>query len=86
MKDSKRRERAAKLDRHGSFDLNVSNCSVASFDDAMTKVATTVIRRDDGERQRLEEEHKAERARNRARGRSRRATNAANYEMSKAQR
>jgi hypothetical protein len=80
-----RRERAAKIERRGSFDLNVSNCSVVSFDDAVTEVATTVIRRDDGELRRLEEERKAERARSRARERSRRATNAANYEMSKAQ-
>ncbi|MHB1721078.1 MAG: hypothetical protein ACYCTL_12980 [Acidimicrobiales bacterium] len=81
-----RRRKAAQLERRGCFDLNVSNCSVVSFDEAIFEVRSTVVRRDNDEAEHLEAEAKAARARNRARERSRRATNAHSYELSKSQR
>lgn len=79
------RRQAAQLERRGCFDLNVSNCSVVSFNEAISEVRSTVIKKDNEEREHLEAEAKATRAKNRARDRSRRATNAHNYELSKSQ-
>ncbi|MER6999685.1 zinc ribbon domain-containing protein [Streptomyces sp. NPDC000410] len=81
------RDQAAALDRIGGVDGNVSNLSVVSFPaqlDGGTPVSTEITLTDN-ERLRLEKEAKKQRGRTRALERSRRATNAAQYGMSKKQ-
>ncbi|MBB4979921.1 MULTISPECIES: zinc ribbon domain-containing protein [Streptomyces] len=83
------RQRAAELDRIGGVDGNVSNLSVVSFpaslDPAEGKPESSEIVLTDQERARLEREAKKRRGRARALERSRRATNAAQYGLSKRQ-
>ncbi|MCJ0874885.1 transposase [Streptomyces sp. AP-93] len=83
------REQAAALGRIGGVDGNVSNVSVASFpaslDPADGAPASTEITLTPGERALLEREAKKRRGRARALERSRRATNTAQYGLSKNQ-
>ncbi|MCX5376248.1 transposase [Streptomyces sp. NBC_00091] len=83
------RERAAALDRIGGVDGNVSNISVVSFPASITPVdgapASTEITLSPEERALLEREAKNRRGRARALERSRRATNTAQYGLSKKQ-
>lgn len=83
------RERAAVLDRIGGVDGNVSNLSIVSFpfglDSADSKPKSTEITLSTGERALLEREAKKRRGRARALERSRRATNTAQYRLSKKQ-
>ncbi|MEU1225241.1 transposase [Streptomyces sp. NPDC005828] len=81
------RNRAAALDRIGGVDGNVSNMSIVSFPAQLgggTPVSTE-IKLTDAERARLEKEAKKRRGRARALERSRRATNAGQYVLSKKQ-
>ncbi len=83
------REQAAALDRIGGVDGNVSNVSVvslpASLDPADSKPASTEITLSPQERALLEREARKRRGRARALERSRRATNTAQYGLSKKQ-
>ncbi|WP_329621125.1 zinc ribbon domain-containing protein [Streptomyces sp. NBC_01255] len=83
------REQAAALDRIGGVDGNVSNVSVvslpASLDPAQGAPASTEITLSPQERALLEQEAKKRRGRARALERSRRATNTAQYGLSKKQ-
>ncbi|MFF5502239.1 transposase [Streptomyces roseolus] len=81
------RHQAARLDRIGGVDGNVSNLSVVSFPARPDggKPVSTEITLTDVERARLEKEAKKRRGRARALERSRRATNAGQYGMSKKQ-
>jgi hypothetical protein len=85
-----RRQDVATLDRRGGVDVNVSNLAVVSVGtdpDACEQVdlrASRVVR-DCGERAKLVDEQVRQRRRNRALDRSRRATNAAQYQLSKRQ-
>ncbi|TJZ55483.1 transposase [Streptomyces piniterrae] len=81
------RDQATQLDRKGGVDGNVSNLSIVSFPaqlDGGTPVSTEVTLTD-AERARLEREAKKQRGRARALERSRRATNAGQYGLSKKQ-
>ncbi|MGW8886687.1 zinc ribbon domain-containing protein [Streptomyces sp. NPDC055749] len=81
------RHRAAQLDRIGGVDGNVSNLSVVSFPADLTTGTpeSTEITLTDAERIRLEKGSKKRRGRARALERSRRATNVAQYGLSKKQ-
>ncbi|MFK4268583.1 zinc ribbon domain-containing protein [Streptomyces milbemycinicus] len=83
------RQRAAALDRIGGVDGNVSNLSIVSFpaglDPAEGAPASTEITLTDAERALLERQAKKRRGRARALERSRRATNTAQYGLSKKQ-
>ncbi|MFF5974134.1 transposase [Streptomyces sp. NPDC012769] len=83
------RQRAASLNRIGGVDGNVSNLSVVSFpaslDPADSAPASIEITLTDAERARLEKSAKKRRGRARALERSRRATNTAQYGLSKKQ-
>jgi len=83
------RQQAAELDRIGGVDGNVSNLSVVSFpaslDPADSAPASSEIVLTEEERARLEKAVKKRRGRARALERSRRATNTAQYGMSKGQ-
>ncbi|WP_162688563.1 MULTISPECIES: zinc ribbon domain-containing protein [unclassified Streptomyces] len=81
------RDRAVQLDRIGGVDGNVSNLSVVSFPAALTdgKPVSTEITLTDTEQALLERQAKKRRDRARALERSRRATNAAQYGLSKKQ-
>ncbi|WP_409468765.1 zinc ribbon domain-containing protein [Streptomyces sp. HC307] len=83
------REQAAQLDRVGGVDGNVSNLSVVSFpaglEPAKGRAESSEITLTDDERARLEKEARKRRGRARALERSRRATNAAQYALSKKQ-
>ncbi|MEU7388914.1 zinc ribbon domain-containing protein [Streptomyces tanashiensis] len=83
------RQQAAGLDRIGGVDGNVSNLSVVSFpaslDPADGAPASSEIVLTDQGRARLEREAKKRRGRARALERSRRATNTAQYGLSKRQ-
>ncbi|MGA5063511.1 transposase [Streptomyces exfoliatus] len=83
------RQLAAALDRIGGVDGNVSNVSVVSFpaslDPAEGSPASTEITPSPEERTLLEREAKKRRGRARALERSRRATNTAQYGLSKRQ-
>lgn len=83
------RRQAAALDRIGGVDGNVSNLSVVSFpasqDPAEGAPESSEIVLTEEERARLEKAAKKRRGRARALERSRRATNAAQYGMSKRQ-
>jgi hypothetical protein len=81
------RDQAARLDRVGGVDGNVSNLSIVSFPaslDGGTPVSTEITLTD-AERVRLEKEAKKRRGRARALERSRRAANAGQYGLSKKQ-
>ncbi|MEU9856413.1 transposase [Streptomyces sp. NPDC047974] len=84
------RAEAAGLDRVGGVDGNVANLSVVSFpatlDPADGAPASSEIVLTDQERARLEREERKRRGRTRALERSRRATNTAQYGLSKRQR
>ncbi|MFI6417751.1 hypothetical protein ACIBG6_10155 [Streptomyces sp. NPDC050842] len=81
------REQAAAMDRIGGVDGNVSNISIVSFpaslDPAEGAPASTEITLSPQERVLLEREAKKRRGRGRALERSRRATNAAQYGLSR---
>ncbi|WP_239516525.1 MULTISPECIES: transposase [unclassified Streptomyces] len=81
------RDRAAQLDRIGGVDGNVSNLSVVSLPAALTggKPVSTEITLTEAERTLLEKQAKKRRDRARALERSRRATNAAQYGLSRKQ-
>ncbi|MCJ0874679.1 transposase [Streptomyces sp. AP-93] len=81
------RDRAAQLDRVGGVDGNVSNLSIVSFPAGLAggKPVSTEITLTDAERALLEKQTKKQRDRARALQRSRRATNAAQYGLSKKQ-
>ncbi|MCJ1677810.1 zinc ribbon domain-containing protein [Streptomyces sp. APSN-46.1] len=81
------REQAAELERIGGVDGNVSNLSVVSFPADLTggKPVSTEITLTEEERARLEKAAKKRRGRARALERSRRATNTAQYGLSKKQ-
>ncbi|MFZ3500483.1 transposase [Streptomyces sp. 5.8] len=81
------RARVARLDRVGGVDGNVSNLSVVSFPADLTggKPFSTEITLTGTERVLLEKQAKKRRDRARALDRSRRATNAAQYGLSKKQ-
>lgn len=83
------RQRASELERIGGVDGNVSNLSVVSFpaslDAADGKPESSEIILTGAERARLEKAAKKRRGRARALERSRRATNTAQYGMSKRQ-
>ncbi|WP_241266201.1 transposase [Streptomyces boncukensis] len=81
------RDRAAQLDRIGGVDGNVSNLSIASFPASLGggKPESTEITLTDAERLLVEKQAKKKRGRARALERSRRASNAAQYGMSKKQ-
>ncbi|MFI0728613.1 transposase [Streptomyces sp. NPDC021225] len=83
------RQRAAELGRIGGVDGNVSNLSVVSFPASLDldegTPASSEITLTEQERVRLEKEAKKKRARARALERSRRATNATQYGLSKRQ-
>lgn len=83
------RQQAADLDRIGGVDGNVSNLSIVSFpaslDPAEGAPAVTEITLSAQEQTRLEKEAKKRRGRARALERSRRATNTAQYGLSKKQ-
>ncbi|GAA1499829.1 hypothetical protein GCM10009802_54340 [Streptomyces synnematoformans] len=82
------RDRAAQLDRIGGVDGNVSNLSVVSFPADLApegKPVSTEITLTENERARLEKAAKKRRGRARALERSRRATNAGQYGLSKKQ-
>ncbi|MEV7519835.1 transposase [Streptomyces sp. NPDC091371] len=83
------REQAAALDRIGGVDGNVSNLSIVSFpasmDTATGSPASTEITLTDADRALLEKQAKKQRGRARALERSRRATNTAQYGLSKNQ-
>ncbi|MEU6088855.1 transposase [Streptomyces sp. NPDC047085] len=83
------RKRAAELDRIGGVDGNVSNLSVVSFpasmDPAEGSPASSEVVLTGEERARLEKKARKQRGRARALERSRRATNAAQYGLSKRQ-
>lgn len=81
------RDRAAQLDRIGGVDGNVSNLSVVSFPADLTggKPESTEITLTDAEQRLLEKQAKKRRGRAHALERSRRATNAAQYGVSKRQ-
>ncbi|MCX5297669.1 transposase [Streptomyces sp. NBC_00193] len=83
------REKAAGLGRVGGVDGNVSNLSVVSFpaglDSAAGKPVSTEITLTEGERTLLAKQAKEKRGRARALERSRRATNNAQYGLSKKQ-
>ncbi|MCJ1676988.1 transposase [Streptomyces sp. APSN-46.1] len=81
------RDRAAQLDRIGGVDGNVSNLSIVSFPAGLTTGApvSTEIRLTDAEQRLLEKQAKKRRGRARALERSRRATNAHQYGLSKKQ-
>lgn len=81
------RDRAAQLDRIGGVDGKVSNLSIVSFpaNIAGGKPVSTEITLTGAERALLEKQAKKERDRVRALERSRRATNAAQYVLSKKQ-
>ncbi|MFE6491920.1 hypothetical protein [Streptomyces sp. NPDC057748] len=81
------RDRAAQIDRIGGVDGNVSNLSVVSFPaqfDGGMPVSTEVTLTD-AEQALLEKQAKKQRSRARALERSRRATNTAQYGLSKKQ-
>ncbi|MGW3563191.1 zinc ribbon domain-containing protein [Streptomyces sp. NPDC000941] len=84
------RQRTAELERIGGVDGNVSNLSIISFpaslDPAEGVPASSEIVLTEEERARLEKEASKRRGRARALERSRRATNAAQYGLSKRQR
>ncbi|RZB15713.1 transposase [Streptomyces sp. F001] len=84
------RQQAATLERIGGVDGNVSNLSIVSFpaslDPADSTPASSEIVLTEEEKARLEKEAKKKRGRARALERSRRATNTAQYGMSKRQR
>ncbi|WP_327253440.1 transposase [Streptomyces sp. NBC_01244] len=83
------RDRAAEMDRIGGVDGNVSNVSIVSLpaglDPAAGVPASTEITLSPAERALLEQEAKKRRGRSRALERSRRATNTAQYGLSKKQ-
>lgn len=81
------RDRAAHIDRIGGVDGNVSNLSIVSFPAGLTggTPVSTEITLTDTERALLEKQAKKRRDRARALERSRRATNAAQYGLSKKQ-
>ncbi|MBW5485007.1 transposase [Streptomyces bambusae] len=81
------RDRAARLDRIGGVDGNVSNLSVVSFPAQLDggQPVSTEITLTGAERARLEKEANKRRGRARALERSRRATNAGQYGLSKKQ-
>jgi hypothetical protein len=81
------RDQAAQLGRIGGVDGNVSNLSVVSFPQTLDggKPESTEITLTDAERLLLEKQAKKRRGRARALERSRRATNAAQYGLSKKQ-
>lgn len=81
------RDRAARLDRVGGVDGNVSNLSVVSFPADLTggRPFSTEITLTESERVLLERQAKKRRDRARALERSRRATNIAQYGLSKKQ-
>ncbi|WP_338683264.1 transposase [Streptomyces acidiscabies] len=85
----KMRQQAAALDRVGGVDSNVSNLSVVSFpaslDPADSAPQSSEIVLTDEEKTRLEKGAKKRRGRARALERSRRATNTAQYGLSKKQ-
>lgn len=80
-----RRQAAAALDRRGAVDLNVSSVVAVSFDAEVTDVEVTTVYIDAGRRSSLEAARLAQRRANKAAERSRRANNAAHYELSRAQ-
>ncbi|MCJ1681211.1 transposase [Streptomyces sp. APSN-46.1] len=81
------RDTAAALDRIGGVDGNVSNLSVVSFPASLDggKPVSTEITLTDAEQRLLEKQAKKRRGRARALERSRRATNAHQYGLSKKQ-
>lgn len=81
------RDRAAQLDRIGGVDGNVSNLSVVSFpaDLISGKPVSTEVTLTDAEQRLLEKQAKKRRGGARALERSRRATNAAQYGLSRKQ-
>ncbi|WP_274562290.1 zinc ribbon domain-containing protein [Streptomyces spiramyceticus] len=81
------RDQAAQLDRIGGVDGNVSNLSVVSFPADLTtgKPVSTEVTLTDAEQRLIEKQAKKRRGRARALGRSRRATNTAQYGLSKKQ-
>ncbi|ADI07872.1 transposase, IS605 family protein [Streptomyces bingchenggensis BCW-1] len=83
------RQQAAALERVGGVDGNVSNLSIVSFPTSLNPAegapASTEITLTTAERARLEKEAKKRRGRARALERSRRATNTAQYGLSKKQ-
>ena len=82
------RVRSADLDRVGGVDGNVSNLSVVSFPNGLDpdeRPESTRLTLDDDEQTRLEREARKRRRRQRALDRSRRATNARQYALSKRQ-
>ncbi|MCC3770717.1 transposase [Streptomyces sp. UNOC14_S4] len=83
------RQQAAQLNRIGGVDGNVSNLSVVSFpaslDPAEGRAKSSEITLTREEKARLEREARKRRGRARALERSRRATNAAQYRLSKKQ-
>ncbi|MGO4750814.1 transposase, partial [Streptomyces sp. 2MCAF27] len=84
------REQAVQLDRVGGVDGNVSNLSVVSFPASLDprdgQPSSSQITLTEEEKARLEKDVKKRRGRARALERSRRATNAAQYRLSKKQR
>ncbi|MDO0916218.1 transposase [Streptomyces sp. DT2A-34] len=81
------RDEAAQLDRIGGMDGNVSNLSIVSFPASLDggNPVSTEITLTEEERARLEKAAKKRRGRARALERSRRATNCAQYGLSKKQ-
>jgi hypothetical protein len=76
---------AAPRDRVACVDVNVSNLSVTSRNHELTSLETTVVKVSEIERERLVREVLQRRRRQRSLDRSRRATNVAQYQKSKAQ-
>ncbi|MCX5198951.1 transposase [Streptomyces sp. NBC_00249] len=82
------RDRASQLDRIGGVDGNVSNLSIVSFPSDLApegKPVSTEITLSEDEKRLIEKQAKKRRGRARALERSRRATNTAQYGMSKRQ-